>query len=331
MSGGRLQRWRWVVALMLMMGLQTQAQADEGVKAATCGNAVLDAGESCDDGNLASGDGCSALCLAEAAISTCGDYKLTAQEQCDDGNTLDNDGCNASCQDEDKVATCGNAVLENGEQCDDGNLSDTDVCSAQCVLTPKSAKIAYRRALGTAGVGAGMLLTGTVAPPLAGLGAVTLLVGPSLAWRSYLGPYAVNPDTVQIWRGSQIVGIAGVIVTSVGLTVGLVGVADEIFTGNSDELGAAGGIVLVGGGLMGVSALGFVGCTVADLLRTQAATERVNRILSLPEKLRPPVPRLNVVTQRSLQEKTLVSLHPILVPPLPDAPGTTVGLMISVH
>ncbi|MFM7199850.1 MAG: DUF4215 domain-containing protein [Myxococcota bacterium] len=331
MSGGWLKGWGWVVALLLMMGLHIRAEAGEGVGAATCGNAVLDAGETCDDGNLTAGDGCSALCLAEASIGICGDYKLALHEQCDDGNTLDNDGCSASCQDEDKVATCGNAVLESGEQCDDGNLSNTDVCSAQCVLTPKTAQIAFRRTLGTAGVGAGMMLTGTVFPPLTGLGAVTLLVGPSLAWRSYLGPYAVNPDTVQIWRGSQFVGIAGVIFTSVGAAVGLLEVADGLFTGGSYEVSAAARILLVGGGLMGISVLGFVGCTVSDLLRTKAATERVNRILSLPEKLRPPVPRLNVVTQRSLQEKTLVSLHPILVPPLPDAPGTTVGLMISVH
>jgi len=34
---------------------------------ATCGNGVLNAGESCDDGNTREGDGCSASCQSEAA------------------------------------------------------------------------------------------------------------------------------------------------------------------------------------------------------------------------------------------------------------------------
>lgn len=35
------------------------------IVASPCGNAVLDAGEACDDGNMVNGDGCSALCVVE--------------------------------------------------------------------------------------------------------------------------------------------------------------------------------------------------------------------------------------------------------------------------
>lgn len=48
-----------------------------------CGDAVLDEGEVCDDGNTQSGDGCRADCLGE---EICGDGLLDPGEQCDDGN-----------------------------------------------------------------------------------------------------------------------------------------------------------------------------------------------------------------------------------------------------
>jgi len=34
-----------------------------------CGNGTLDAGEQCDDGNTADGDGCSATCQLEGPIA----------------------------------------------------------------------------------------------------------------------------------------------------------------------------------------------------------------------------------------------------------------------
>ncbi|MCA9607810.1 MAG: DUF4215 domain-containing protein [Myxococcales bacterium] len=58
-----------------------------------CGNGLLDPGEECDDGNLASGDGCDSNCRTEI----CGDGVLTAAEECDDGNLVDGDGCSSDC------------------------------------------------------------------------------------------------------------------------------------------------------------------------------------------------------------------------------------------
>jgi cysteine-rich repeat protein len=68
-----------------------------GCAAPGCGDADVDAffGEQCDDGNLASGDGCSATCLLEL----CGNGILdrTTGEQCDDGNLQSHDGCSSGC------------------------------------------------------------------------------------------------------------------------------------------------------------------------------------------------------------------------------------------
>jgi len=74
----------------------------------TCGNAKVESGEQCDDGNKSGGDGCSAACTIESGFrcqtvfrrsccSRCGDGRLGPQEQCDDGNIRSGDGCNATC------------------------------------------------------------------------------------------------------------------------------------------------------------------------------------------------------------------------------------------
>jgi cysteine-rich repeat protein len=95
--------------------------------APVCGNAVVDAGESCDDGNQTAGDGCSATCQVE---EPCGNGFLDTGEQCDDGNETAGDGCSAACQVE--VAVCGNGIRQSGEACDDGNKTAGDGCSATC-------------------------------------------------------------------------------------------------------------------------------------------------------------------------------------------------------
>jgi cysteine-rich repeat protein len=100
---------------------------------AVCGDGILEAPETCDDGNLISGDGCDALCVLERPTAVCGNGVLEAGEACDDGNLADLDGCSAQCQLE-HASCCGNGVVEPGETCDDGNQSDGDGCSAQCQL-----------------------------------------------------------------------------------------------------------------------------------------------------------------------------------------------------
>jgi len=119
---------------------------------AVCGNEVIEEGETCDDGNILSGDGCSNTCQIEVT-PICGNGVVEAPEQCDDGNQTPGDGCSATCRREGggggggggggtppppppppppTPPICGNGVLESGEECDDGNVIDGDGCSAAC-------------------------------------------------------------------------------------------------------------------------------------------------------------------------------------------------------
>jgi cysteine-rich repeat protein len=123
----------------------------------------MDPGESCDDGNTRSDDGCTACCEYESPMmmylldqcdyqilvsakpwmrvySDCGDgivEALLPEEECDDGNRLDGDGCSAICRWEPLVApaNCGNGVLDPGEECDDGtNNGGYGECAFGCRL-----------------------------------------------------------------------------------------------------------------------------------------------------------------------------------------------------
>jgi len=94
-------------------------------KRPACGDGILSAGETCEDGNKKDGDGCSATCQAEV----CGDNKKTGIEECDDGNKVDNDGCSAMCRTE----VCGDGIVQRPrEECEDRNTVDTDVCRNGC-------------------------------------------------------------------------------------------------------------------------------------------------------------------------------------------------------
>ncbi len=97
-----------------------------------CGNGTLDTGETCDDGNTASGDGCSAFCQVEGSASLCGNGNIDPGETCDDKNTASGDGCSSVCLLEGGGPVCGNFILETGEACDDGNTASGDGCSSIC-------------------------------------------------------------------------------------------------------------------------------------------------------------------------------------------------------
>ncbi len=123
-----------------------------------CGDAVVGAGEACDDGNASNTDDCLDTCklascgdgfvqadveacddanadnaddcLNDCTAPTCGDgFVQTGVEMCDDANQEDNDGCVAGCV----PNACGDGLLWDGvEACDDGNLVPDDGCSATC-------------------------------------------------------------------------------------------------------------------------------------------------------------------------------------------------------
>jgi cysteine-rich repeat protein len=93
----------------------------------TCGDGMIDPGETCDDGNVSNTDECPDTCQ----LASCGDgYVYTNVEDCDDGNTVAGDGCSDTCVYE---AICGDGTVDGEEQCDDGNTVDEDVCTAACM------------------------------------------------------------------------------------------------------------------------------------------------------------------------------------------------------
>jgi fibro-slime domain-containing protein len=125
-----------------------------------CGNGVLEDDEACDDGNLASGDGCGANCrfVEDGYIcpkggepcrrfARCGDGLLVPPEQCDDGNLESGDGCSATCKVEIgskcsgspsvcEATVCGDGKIEGAETCDDGNTTPFDGCNERCQAEP---------------------------------------------------------------------------------------------------------------------------------------------------------------------------------------------------
>ncbi|MEO8841141.1 MAG: DUF4215 domain-containing protein [Kofleriaceae bacterium] len=119
----------------------------------TCGNGTIDFGETCDDHNTATGDGCDDTCHVQTGyactgtpsmcVATCGNGALDDGETCDDHNQTANDGCSSTCQVETGYVctgspsvchqtVCGDGVAEGTETCDDHNTTANDGCSATC-------------------------------------------------------------------------------------------------------------------------------------------------------------------------------------------------------
>lgn len=137
---------------------------DDIMLAPGCGNAQLDEGELCDDGNMIVGtdpmtwDGCGNCTTIDPGFicgepgmpcvysSYCGDGKVTAPEACDDLNEMAGDGC-TNCAVESGWACpnpglpcqytvmCGDGLLGGAEVCDDANTNAGDGCSADCMAT----------------------------------------------------------------------------------------------------------------------------------------------------------------------------------------------------
>ncbi len=95
-----------------------------------CGDAIVDPGEQCDDGNDENEDPCLSTCEHNA----CGDgvaELAEASEECDDGNAILNDHCLPGCA----LNVCGDGVVDElDEACDDGNGVDGDACRNDCGL-----------------------------------------------------------------------------------------------------------------------------------------------------------------------------------------------------
>jgi cysteine-rich repeat protein len=93
---------------------------------ASCGDGIEELDEECDDGNTASGDGCSALCLDEF----CGDGIVTTPELCDDGNTVAGDTCTATCDLEAPGRACQDAIAKGGAKYAAARMKAIQKCRA---------------------------------------------------------------------------------------------------------------------------------------------------------------------------------------------------------
>jgi cysteine-rich repeat protein len=101
----------------------------------TCGNGVVDRGESCDVGSVCvGGTNPGRDCTRDASVCGTGGTCLAAPRR----------GCSERCLSLGSVAggsTCGNNDLADGESCDDGNQSNGDGCSSSCLVEGSSAGV----------------------------------------------------------------------------------------------------------------------------------------------------------------------------------------------
>lgn len=160
------------------------AGTDAGVQS-VCGDARVTGLESCDDGFLVPGDGCSIGCAVElgwfcqlpppgqpsVCVPNCGDGRLVANEPCDDGNFRNNDGCSSTCAVEPGftctgtpsrcTVSCGDGIVGGTETCDDGNQAGADGCSMSCAQEPGFTCLGMPNVCRPT-CGDGMLVTGEV-------------------------------------------------------------------------------------------------------------------------------------------------------------------------
>jgi cysteine-rich repeat protein len=93
-----------------------------GCATVVCGNAIVELGEACDDGNSSSADGCNGTCTSD---ESCGNGIIELAEQCDPPGPA----CSETCA----AIFCGNGIVDPGEVCDDGNLTPLDGCYFDCM------------------------------------------------------------------------------------------------------------------------------------------------------------------------------------------------------
>lgn len=92
-----------------------------------CGNGVLDDGETCDDGNVSGGDGCSFTCQDEGCVADTPGFPGLAL--CDDQQACSADSCNTA-----------EHRCEHIFPCDDGIACTAESCNGTaCISTPTDA------------------------------------------------------------------------------------------------------------------------------------------------------------------------------------------------
>lgn len=119
-----------VAAILVSCGSIHQ-DPEDGI-GSTCGNGVLDDGETCDKGPSNS-DTLPDACRVDCSPARCGDGVLDTGEACDDGSA--NGRAPGACRSDCTPAACGDGVVDPGEACDDGpgNGTGPDACRPGCI------------------------------------------------------------------------------------------------------------------------------------------------------------------------------------------------------
>lgn len=123
--------------------------------ASVCGNGKVEGSEQCDDGNTASGDGCSQTCTSEGGTgggratgggatgggATGGGATgggATGGGTTDDGGTTDGGPVDDGGVVDGGSSVCGNGVREGTELCDDGDTNELNGCTTACTFSVPS-------------------------------------------------------------------------------------------------------------------------------------------------------------------------------------------------
>lgn len=96
-----------------------------------CGNSEIDDGETCDDGNVNNGDGCSSFCQNENCLAQTISPGFPTVALCEDGNVCTADICNTSVG--------GGTCQHPSKDCSDAFACTTDSCdpgTGVCLHTP---------------------------------------------------------------------------------------------------------------------------------------------------------------------------------------------------
>lgn len=115
---------------------------------AVCGNAKVETGEACDDGNTTSGDGCEADCLSTTPMGGGGGGSTVGGGNGGGGGGSTGGGNGGGATGGGSTgggngggggtaAVCGNGVTEGLEDCDDMNMVAGDGCENDCTFTPR--------------------------------------------------------------------------------------------------------------------------------------------------------------------------------------------------
>lgn len=122
-------------------GSADSVDCDSNCTTRACGDGYINlAAESCEDGNTASGDGCSSACVTEPGYicegtvcrELCGDGLVLAggEEVCDDGTASGGNGCASDCRATETGYTCPPSGGACASICGDGITVGAEVCDA---------------------------------------------------------------------------------------------------------------------------------------------------------------------------------------------------------